>query len=411
MTAPIQVAIIGGGILGLATARELLLHRAVKSLAVFEAEPVLASHQTGRNSGVVHAGIYYPPNSLKATLCLEGLSRSFQYFQRNSIPYRKVGKLIVARHQSELPALERLFQNASTNQVPGIRLLESPEEIKAVEPLCVGVAAILSPETAIVDWAVVARSYAKDIINLGGSINTSSKVVAMSHDKNIRLQIETPSSKHEIEAEKVISCAGIQSDRVAKLLGGTSAPAILPVRGEYLRITNRSIARQIRGNIYPVPDSGSGSPFLGVHFTPTMSGDIIVGPNAVLALSRYGYSPAHISPNDVRDMITYPGFWRLASRYWRFGAREMYRSAFISAAANAAREYVPSLKVEDFARQGPDRSGIRAQAVARDGSLVDDFVFETCADGRVLYTRNAPSPGATSSLAIARVIADKCSSL
>ena len=401
-----NVSIIGGGILGLATARELLL-RGVKSLTVFEAESTLASHQTARNSGVIHAGIYYAPNSLKATLCLEGLQRTYRYCQQHSVPYKKVGKLIVARTPQEVPSLERLFKNATINGVPGIRLLETQHEIASIEPLCAGVAAIHSPETGIVNWRAVAMSYAREVTALGGVIQTSSKLVDMDCRQNIRLLIETPTGTYETETERVIACSGVQSDRVASMLGAKSSPAVVPVRGEYLRLANKTLASKINTNIYPVPDSGSGSPFLGVHFTPTMSGEVIVGPNAVLALSRNGYHPLDISIRDLKEMLSFPGFWRLAGRYARYGARELYRSINLRAAANAAREYVPSLRTEDFERRGIEFNGIRAQAVNPDGSLVDDFVFETAANGSVLFTRNAPSPAATSSLAIARIIADK----
>lgn len=406
MYSPSKVAIIGGGILGLATARELLI-RGVRPLTVLEAEPILASHQSGRNSGVVHAGIYYAPNSLKATLCLEGLQRSYHYFDQHQIPYKKTGKLIVALDRSELSSLETLFQNAQINGVPDMQFLHSTEEIHHLQPGCAGIAAIFSPHTGIVDWAAVARSYADQVRSMGGTIQTSSRVFALEHNELIDLHVQTPTARKVVKTERVISCAGVQSDRVAALLNGVRDPAIIPVRGEYLRITNPDLASTIRMNIYPVPDSGSGSPFLGVHFTPTLSGDVIVGPNAVLAFSRNGYKASDFSWRDINDMVRYPGFWRLASRFWKFGAREAYRSAFISSAARAARKYVPAVQVSDFERQGPERSGIRAQAVSMSGALVDDFVFESAADGRVLHTRNAPSPGATSSLAIARVIADK----
>lgn len=397
-----NVAVVGGGILGLATARELLL-RNIRPVTVLEAEPCLAAHQTGRNSGVVHAGIYYAPNSLKAQLCLEGMQRSYAYFDKHSIPYRKVGKVIVALHSHQLPTLHRLFTNATTNAVPGIRLLENSKDIRSIEPECAGVAAIHSPETGIVNWSVVANSFAADICALGGTIHTSHQVQSLEPAEKIHVQVRTPSQTMLLQADQVIACAGVNADRLAI----KPIPKILPVRGEYLRITNSSLASRIRGNIYPVPDSGSGSPFLGVHFTPTMDGDVIVGPNAVLAMARHGYSPTHFNLADMRDMFAYPGFWRLAATYWRYGLREMYRSVSISAASRAARQLVPALADFDFERRSVDRSGIRAQAVDENGKLVDDFVFENAAGGRILHVRNAPSPGATSSLAIAKLIVDR----
>ncbi|PXF45885.1 L-2-hydroxyglutarate dehydrogenase, mitochondrial [Gracilariopsis chorda] len=400
-----NVAVIGGGILGLATARELLL-RNVKGVTVLEAESKLGSHQTGRNSGVIHAGIYYAPHSLKAKLCLEGLHKTYQYLEKNNIPHKRVGKLIVALDDSELPELHRIFVNAQENAVPEIRLVDAGG-IRDIEPECSGIAAIHSPLTGVVDWGLVADHYAQDIRNLGGEILTSARVIGVNCNDTITLNYKTGDKVSTLSTERVISCAGLQSDRVAQLLDGLRAPQILPVRGEYLRVTNPHIVKRIRGNIYPVPDSGTGTPFLGVHFTPTMSGELIVGPNAVLAFSRAGYRPLDFSLRDMKDMLSYPGFWHLARRFWRYGAAEFYRSIFLSAATTAAQRYVPVLKSSDFERRGAQFSGIRAQALGLKGELVDDFVFETAADGRVLHTRNAPSPAATSSLSIARMIVDK----
>ncbi|CAN8063429.1 unnamed protein product [Agarophyton chilense] len=400
-----KVAVVGGGIVGLATARELLL-RNVHPVTVLEAEPKLAAHQTGRNSGVIHAGIYYAPHSLKAKLCLEGLHKTYAYLEEKSIPHKKVGKLIVALNDSQVPELQRLFSNAQQNGVPDIRLVDA-DEIRRIEPECAGVAAIHSPITGIVDWALVAEHYAHDIRSLGGEIRTKARVTDIKCNDSISLTYTNGTESNVLHADKLISCAGLFSDRVARLLGGERAPQILPVRGEYLRVTNTHIASRIRGNIYPVPDPETGSPFLGVHFTPSMSGELIVGPNAVLAFSRTGYRALDFSFRDFWEMLSYPGFWPLAKRFWRHGASELYHSLFISAAAKSAREYVPALTTTDFERRGSQTYGVRAQALGLGGELVDDFVFETAADGRVLHTRNAPSPAATSSLAIARVIADR----
>ncbi|KAI0567375.1 L-2-hydroxyglutarate dehydrogenase [Gracilaria domingensis] len=399
-----NVAVIGGGIVGLATARELLL-RNVAPVTVLEAESKLGAHQTGRNSGVIHAGIYYAPHSLKAKLCLEGLHKTYSYLKEKAIPHKKVGKLIVALDESQVPALQKLFSNAQQNGVPDIRLVDRTD-MRDIEPECAGISAIHSPITGIVDWALVADSYAQDIRSHGGEILTDARVADITCNDSISLTYKCGDTTNVLQADRVISCAGLHSDRVAQMLGGERAPQILPVRGEYLRVTNPHIVSRIRGNIYPVPDSGAGSPFLGVHFTPTMSGELIVGPNAVLAFSRTGYRALDFSYRDVREMLSYPGFWRLARRFWRYGASEFYRSVFISAAAKAARQYVPALKTTDFERRGSESYGVRAQALGLGGELVDDFVFESAADGKVLHTRNAPSPAATSSLAIARVIVD-----
>lgn len=411
-----EVAVVGGGIIGLATARELLL-RGCKSVAVLEAEAAIAQHQTGRNSGVVHAGIYYKPGSLKARLCLEGLHRSYQYFEKKGIPYRKVGKVIVALRDAQVPQLKGLYENAVANGVPDVKYLDSSQKIQMVEPECAGVAAIHSPNTGIVDWSLVATHFSDDVQDMGGQVLLNSKVIGLQHDKNVSIFLErlngsgSEGNGPDIVAEKVITCAGAQSDRVAQLLGGQNHPQIIPVRGEYLRVTNEQIASRIRGNIYPLPDSGSGSPFLGAHFTRTMSDEVIVGPNAVLALARDGYNFTDVRLQDLWQLLTNRGFWKLCRSYGTYGMRELYKSMFISAAARAAREYVPSLTVADFGRRGPDRSGIRGQAVSAEGNLVDDFVFESAAQGRILHTRNAPSPGATSSLAIAKMIVDRAENI
>lgn len=403
-----DIAIVGGGILGLATAREFLL-RGCKSVAVLEAEPALAQHQTGRNSGVVHAGIYYKPGSLKARLCSEGLRKSYEYFESKGIPYRKVGKVIVALRDSDLPQLKLLYENAVSNNVPGVAYLNSPEKIRSIEPECAGVAAIHSPNTGIVDWALVANHFGDDVRGMGGSIFLNSKVTGLQCDGMVSVFTEDAlgTAEPKIVAQRVISCAGAQSDRVAGLTGGEKHPQIIPVRGEYLQVTNERIANRIHGSIYPLPDSGSGSPFLGVHFTRTMYGEVIVGPNAVLAFARDGYNATDVRMADVAQMFGNTGFWKLCWTHGRYGLKELYRSIFVSAAAQAAREYVPALSISDFDRRGPDRSGIRGQAISADGALVDDFVFESAADGKVLHTRNAPSPGATSSLAISKMIVDR----
>lgn len=398
-------AVVGGGIVGLATARELLKRAGGASrVAVLEAETGVARHQSGRNSGVVHAGLYYAPGSLKARLCAEGMRRSYAYFEERGVPYRKVGKVVVALDASEVPALDAVYAKAVANGVPGVRYLATPAELREVEPECAGVCAIHSPETGIVDWGVVAECYARDVQDMGGDILLKHRVVAIEDMHPLRIRVEGGT---DIRAERVVTCAGVQSDRVASMLGGAPQPQILPVRGEYLRVTNPDVVARIRGNIYPVPDSGAGSPFLGVHFTPTMSNELIVGPNAVLAFARDGDRYSRVNLRDVTQMLTYPGFWRLATKHFRYAAGEMYRSIYTRAAATKARRYVPALSVTDFARRSPDKNGIRAQSLAVDGSLLDDFLFEEGADGRVLHTRNAPSPGATSSLALARVIADR----
>lgn len=404
-----NTTIVGGGLVGLATARELLL-RGVQRVCVLEAEQRLALHQSGRNSGVVHAGIYYRPGSLKAKLCVEGLRRSYAYFDQKGIAYRKVGKLIVALREEQVPALQRIYANALENDVPHVKFLDSNLAIRDVEPECGGVAAIHSPDTGIVEWNRVAEHYADDIRRMGGEVRLGCRVVGLNAGKVSTISVavqgkEKKSELHRITSNRVVTCVGTHSDRVARLSSGPRYPLMIPIRGEYLTVTNQVIASRIRGNIYPVPDPNV--PFLGVHFTPTMDGKLIVGPNAVLAFARDGYSYSKIRIPDLWETLSSKGFWRLALKNYSYALGETYRSLFIRAAAARARQYVPNLSVTDFCRAGSSRSGVRGQAIDLEGHLLDDFSFEEAEQGGILHTRNAPSPGATSSLSIARVIADR----
>lgn len=405
----LRYTVIGGGIIGLATARELLV-RGVRNVTVVEAEAELARHQTGHNSGVVHAGLYYHPNSLKAHLCRQGMQLTKAYCAQRGIPYKEVGKLVVAVYPSEIPALHHLYANAKRNAVPDISLLTTPQQVHDIEPSCGGIAAIHSPHTAIVDWCQVAKSLAEDICSLHGIIMLSSSAHALvSAPDSLTLYLRgqsTSASTTSIQADRLITCAGIQSDRVARALGASHYPIIIPVRGEYMRLTRKALVRP-RTNIYPVPPVNQASaPFLGVHFTPTLSGDVIVGPNAVPALARNGYSWRYIDYHDIMDMIRHGGFWNVAIKHFRFAICEIYKSFYSLAAKREAIRFVPALKPSDF-EPHPSSTGVRAQAVASDGSLIDDFVFESTHGNRVLHVRNAPSPGATSSLAIARMIVDR----
>lgn len=408
--AKLRHTVVGGGIVGIATARELLT-RGAKHVTLLEAEPSLAIHQTARNSGVVHAGLYYAPNSLKATLCREGLQKSLSYFRRRNIPFKACGKLVVAIDQSEVAALKRVFHNALQNNVPDIAFLETASDVRSVEPMCAGVAAIHSPHTAIVDWRAVALQMADDVRSLGGTILTNARAVALaqSSPSELVIRVHHPRSKSSttLASHRVITCGGVNSDRLSHALGGAKTPSIIPIRGEYLQVTNPAIVNALQTNIYPVPQSGKGSPFLGVHFTPTMEGELIVGPNAVPAFSRTAHSWRTFSFKDTAAMLSAPGFFRLTKNYTSFAVREVYKSLVLSAAARDAMRYVPALKVADFKRRKSETSGIRAQALSADGKLIDDFVFESVAEGRVLHVRNAPSPAATSSLAIARMIVDR----
>ncbi len=389
-----DIAIVGGGIVGLATGRELLLRHPHAKLAVIEKEEVLSQHQTSHNSGVIHSGIYYAPGSLKAYLCMQGRQRLWRYCDAKQIPYKNVGKLIVATDHREVAALDRLMQRGKANGVEGLEFVDG-RGILEREPYCRGVKAIISPVTGIVDFALVARAYADDIRAAGGEICTGLDVAAIS-STNGRITVQTP--RGDVCARYVITCAGLQSDRLAKMTGGQSDPKIVPFRGDYL-VLKPEKRHLVRGNIYPVPDPAF--PFLGVHFTPRMNGDVWLGPNAVLAFSREGYSFGTVNVGDLIETLTYPGFVKLASKYAGTGIGELYRDLVRAAYVRALQRYIPELTVEDTL---PGPSGVRAQAMNSDGSLVDDFVFDSVPN--VVHVRNAPSPGATSSLAIGSYVAD-----
>jgi L-2-hydroxyglutarate oxidase LhgO len=388
-----DIAVVGGGIVGLAATRELARRFPRLRLANVEKESVFNAHQTGRNSGVIHSGIYYKPGSLKAKLCVEGAKLAYAYCERNAIPFRAIGKLIVATEESELGRLDDLFERGRQNGVAGLEMLDAAG-IAEREPYCNGRKAIFSPATGIVDWALVSRSYANDAKADGVDFFLGHEVtqIAPRHGRTV---LSTP--KGEIFAKHVIACGGLYSDKLAKMTGGERDPKIVPFRGDYL-VLRPEKSYLVKGNIYPVPDPDF--PFLGVHFTPRMNGDVWLGPNAVLAFAREGYSFLTINPPELWDALAYPGFFKLATKYWRIGAGEMYRDLVRGAYVRALQRYVPELRPEDCL---PGPAGVRAQAMAADGSLVDDFVFEGSQD--VVHVRNAPSPAATSSLAIGNYIA------
>lgn len=382
-------------------------------MAIVEKESELGAHQTGHNSGVIHAGIYYKPGSLKARLCVEGARLAYDYLDTNGIAYKKVGKLIVACNAEEVARLDELYQRSQANKVPDVRMLDSLEEIQSIEPNCVGLKAIWSPHTGIVDWKLVNQHYGQDFCKAGGEIYTSFAVSSIqeldsSKSDDHRMIIEA-SDGRQLTARHVITAAGLHADRVARLTGGGATPKIVPFRGEYL-VLKASRSNIVRTNIYPVPDPRF--PFLGVHFTPRMDGTMWVGPNAVLAFGREGYTYKDVSPGELLDTLSFTGFQRLAWRFLSAGLDEMRRSVCVSAQVEQLRRFVPSLSVDDIDRTQV-RSGVRAQALDEHGELVDDFVFEADRDAvpgqpsRVLHVRNAPSPGATSSLAIAKVIAER----
>ncbi|MCK0116698.1 L-2-hydroxyglutarate oxidase [Isoptericola sp. S6320L] len=395
MSADETVGVVGGGIVGLAVARELLRRRPGTRVVVLEAEDRLGAHQTGHNSGVVHAGIYYRPGSLKARLCTRGRDLLREYCTEHDLPYDEVGKLVVAVDAAERGRFDALERTARENEVPGLRRLEAAE-IADVEPHAVGAAALHSPRTAITDFVAVCARLARDVEAAGGQVLLGARVTGVRRE-GPRVVVSCGDARHPVD--RLVVCGGLQSDRLAGLVGGARGPVIVPFRGEYMTV--RPAKRDlVRGMVYPVPDPRY--PFLGVHFTRTVAGELEVGPNAVLALDRGAYRRLAMSPRDTAAVLGWPGFWRMAARHWRTGVREMYGSAVASAYLRTAQRYVPAIGSADVVR---GRTGLRAQAVERDGSLVDDFVIET-SDG-VTSVRNAPSPAATSSLAIAEHVVDR----
>lgn len=394
-----DLAVIGGGIVGLAVAREWLRRRPNTRLVVLEREAEIGRHQTGHNSGVIHSGIYYKPGSMKATACVAGARQLMEYCDEKGIPYRLCGKVIVATEEDELPRLEDLYQRGQANGVPGLRLIGS-EELKEIEPHVVGIKAIWSPNTGIVDYSQVARAYACDIQAAGGEIRTGNEVVGIETRGSATL-VTTVAGEYEVK--NVVSCAGLHADRVAGLTGAPRDPAIIPFRGDYFTLPPDR-RHLVRTNIYPVPDPRF--PFLGVHLTPRMNGEVWLGPNAVLAFAREGYRMTTVDPGDLLDIVGNQGFRQFAQKHWRIGLEEMRRDVSRRRFLASLQKFIPELTLADL---HPGPSGVRAQAISDDGGLVDDFVVNQH-DG-VLHVRNAPSPAATSSLQIGALIADRLEQL
>ena len=390
-----DIAVVGGGIVGLATSRELLQRYPRLRLANIEKEADWNRHQSGHNSGVIHSGIYYKPGSLKAKLCVEGRRLLWDYCDQKGIEYRGVGKLIVATEEEEVPRLLELYERGKQNGVENLELLDAPQ-IAEREPHCRGLRAIFSPVTGIVDYTRVSRTYADDVRAAGGDLYLSHPATGFER-KNGVTRVQSPAG--DIEAKVVVTCGGLYSDKLARMTGGARDPKIVPFRGDYL-VLRPEKRYLVKGNIYPVPDPAF--PFLGVHFTPRMDGSVWLGPNAVLAFAREGYNFFKLNPAELWDSLTYPGFLRLASKYWQTGAGEMYRDLVRGAYVKALQRYIPELQASDCL---PGPSGVRAQAMSADGSIIDDFVFDG-AEG-IVHVRNAPSPGATSSLAIGKYVADE----
>jgi L-2-hydroxyglutarate oxidase LhgO len=385
-----RVVVVGGGILGLATARLLATSRPGDQVIVLEKESGLARHQTGHNSGVVHAGLYYAPGSLKARLCTRGRELMKAFCAEKAVGYDECGKVVVATRSAEVGPLRRLAQRAQTNGVPGLRWLEA-SELAEVEPHVAGVAGLHSPHTAIVDFVAVANAMAADVRAAGGEIRTGAAVARVSRDgAHPRAALE---GGETLEADRVIVCAGLHSDRLARASGEDAEPRIVPFRGEYFALAPGR-THLVKGLIYPVPDPSL--PFLGVHLTRKFDGSVWLGPNAVLATALEGYRRGALDWRELGETLIWPGTRRMMRRHWRAGVGELYRSARKRAFISELQRYVPELEVSDAV---PAPAGVRAQAVDRDGSLVDDFRLGVT--DHVVWVRNAPSPAATSSLAIA----------
>jgi (S)-2-hydroxyglutarate dehydrogenase len=379
-----DVIVVGAGILGLATARSLLLAEPRLRVTVLEKEPAVGLHQTSHNSGVLHSGVYYAPGSLKARLCAEGKARLERYAEERGIPVARRGKLVVAVDRDELGRLAALAERAQANGVDGLRLLDALE-LREVEPHVRGLRALHAPGTSVIDFTAVARAYAEDVDSAGGSVRLGTPVRSVVH-ANGSVTVETDGDA--LSARFVVTCAGVQTDRLAR----PESCRIVPFRGDYYELDDEGAAL-VNGLVYPVPDPAF--PFLGVHLTRHVDGSVGAGPNAVLALAREGYRRTSFSLRDAASSLAYPGFWRFAARHWRVGAAEVWRDVSKRAFVRSVQRYVPELSERNF-RRGD--TGIRAQAIARDGRMHDDFVLER--GDRTLDVISAPSPAATSSLAI-----------
>ena len=390
-----DLVIIGGGIVGLATALEAITRYPELRLVVLEKESQVAAHQTGHNSGVIHSGLYYRTGSLKAKNCVAGAASMKQFCREHGVPFEECGKLVVATSAEEVPRLEALHQRGVANGVPGLRML-SREEFRQVEPHCEGFCALHVPSTGIVDYVAVSQKYAELIERAGGEIVCRAKVIGLRRDGSSSVVESTAGT---FATPHLINCAGLYSDQIAKLAGVQIDMQIIPFRGEYYEV-RRDRRYLIKNLIYPVPDSRF--PFLGVHFTRRVNGSVEAGPNALLAFRREGYNGAGPDMSEAIEMLSFDGFWKMARKYWKKGAQEQYRAWIKAAFASALRKMVPELSEDDLSQGG---SGVRAQAVDRNGNLVDDFHF-VHAPG-MIHVCNVPSPAATASLEIGREVCDR----
>ncbi|MFC7621072.1 L-2-hydroxyglutarate oxidase [Microlunatus sp. GCM10028923] len=389
-----RVAVIGAGIIGAAVARELLLRDPATRVTVIEKEAEPALHQTGRNSGVVHAGLYYTPGSAKARLVRSGIALLQTFCDDHGLPYQEVGKVLVALTDQDRERMSAIFERARANGVPGVRLVDA-DGLRELEPHAAGIAGLHSPTTAITDYGAITRALLGEVIDAGGELRTG---IAVTGFTEVGDEVRVFGGEELGGYHRVINCAGLQADRLARLAGDQEYPVIVPFRGEFA-VLRADRADLVNGLIYPVPDPRY--PFLGVHLTRRVDGRVLVGPNAVLALAREGYRRRDVAGDQLLSLVRWPGFRRFARRNWATGIRELAGSSSRRLFARAARRYLPELRVRDLEPAPP---GIRAQAMDADGSLVDDFRISRA--GRVVCVRNAPSPAATASLAIAREIVD-----
>ena len=386
---------VGGGIVGLATARELIRRNPRTSVCVLERENEVGAHQTGHNSGVIHAGVYYEPGSLKARLCVEGAREMYEYCEQRAIASERCGKVILATDRSELTRLQELERRGKENGVRGLRRIDAAG-IAQIEPHARGIAALHSPDTGIVNFRDVARALARDVLDSGATVVTGCEVEGMSVGARSLLVAH---ARGTIEAGHAIVCAGAWADRLAVAAGADPDPRIVPFRGAYLRLVPER-RHLVRSLIYPVPDPSL--PFLGLHLTKHIDGEVLVGPTALIAGARDAYRLGTVRRRDVLDTLAWPGTWRMLRRSWPAAVAELRHATFRSAVVRAAARFLPELRADDVE---PAFAGVRAQALARDGRLLDDFAFSYTE--RALHVRNAPSPAATASLAIARYVADE----
>ena len=389
-----NVVVIGGGVVGLGVALEIIRRYPHLRLLLLEKEDRVARHQSGHNSGVIHSGVYYKPGSLKARLCVTGAAAMVEFCREHGIAHEVCGKVIVATHADELPRLEELRKRGEANGLTGLRMI-GPEELKEIEPHAAGLKALVVPATGITDYAVVCEKYAELISAGGGTVLTSAAATGIRRSAN---EVVVETSRGAFSTDSLINCAGLFSDRISRMAGDEPGVMIVPFRGEYYDLTPER-ASLVRALIYPVPDPRF--PFLGVHFTRRITGRVDAGPNAVLALAREGYRHRDINLRDLASSLAFPGFWRMARQHWRNGLDEWHRSLSKPAFVRALQRLLPEVGENDLV---PGGSGVRAQALKPDGALVDDFQFVP--SGKVLHVLNVPSPAATASLAIGKAIVE-----